>query len=98
MKYLVMTMPNGEKWRVPAEMIAKNRAKYYGGKEGSERYKDEYNIILEDDFELMDWASNNMDWDEVKAFAKKVKEADPILEEDFQECWMNGEREIIEDE
>jgi len=90
MKYLVMTMPNGEKWEVSAEIIAKSRAEYYG--------PEIYKITLEDDFELMDWASNNMNWTEVKEFAKKVKGPDPILEEDFQECWMNGEREVIERE
>jgi hypothetical protein len=29
MKYLSMTMPDGSKWGVPVEMIARNRAAHY---------------------------------------------------------------------
>ena len=98
MKYLVMTMPNGEIWQIPAEIIANSRANYYGEKEGPEMRKEEYEYTLNDNLELIDWAANNMNWSEVKEFAKKIKEADPILEDAFEECWRNGEREIIEAE
>jgi len=60
--------------------------------------EEEYENTLNDNLELIDWAANNMNWGEVKEFAKKIKEADPILEDAFEECWRNGEREIIEAE
>jgi len=38
-----------------------------------------------------------MNWCDVKEFATRVEEAIPISDDDFQECWMNGKREVIEE-
>lgn len=50
----------------------------------------EHKKTKSDDYEIHDWASNNMNWDEVKAHAIQVKAADV----DFQEGWVNGEYSI----
>lgn len=92
-KYLRVTMPDGSKWDVPARLIAENRAKHYADDPDSS-YEEEYEFTMSDDFELKDWAANNMDWDDVKEFAVKAP-IEPI-EPDFLEGWINGEKEIVE--
>jgi hypothetical protein len=47
---------------------------------------------LDDDYEIEDWAANNMNWVDVQAIAVKVS----IKEVNFQEGWVNGEKEVIE--
>lgn len=94
--FLVVTMPDGSKWQVPVLVIARNRA---------ENYKDEFDgdvekslkedtipLFQESDYDIEDWAANNMDWDEVAQFATR---REPPEDPDYQEGWVNGETEII---
>jgi hypothetical protein len=89
-KYLRITMPDGSKWDVPAEKVAHNRATHYQ----DDGYQEEFDYTMSSDFELKDWAADNMNWDEVEQFAKLA----PITQEvvDFQEGWVNGAKEIVE--
>lgn len=92
-KYLRVTMPDGSRWDVPAEFIAKHRARYYVDKDPKYSYFDkEVKYALEDDYELMDWAANNMNWKDVKEQARIVEEAREV---DYQEGWINGACEVI---
>ena len=94
---LRVTMPDGSRWDVPVEIIARNRA---------ENYKNEFHdsveeslaedtipTFLEDTFEIEDWAANNMNWSDVKHLAVKVNEPLPVI--DWEEGWCNGEAEVI---
>ena len=90
-RYLRVTMPDGSKWDVPAWVIADNRAKYY--KEQGENYQEEYDVALENDGVLMDWAAGDMDWSDVKSTARKVITGDEV---DYQEGWVNGDKEVVE--
>ena len=98
-KFLRVTMPNGDTYDIPVKIIAENRAKYYAEYfkrrhiDYDKTYQEELSFTLENDYELLDWANSNMDWDDVKDHAIKVeKEPIPI---DFEESWLNGEKEII---
>jgi len=91
-KYLRVTMPDGSRYDVPARIIAENRAEYYAENDPDTNYKDELDFALQDDCELRDWASDNMDWAFVKDRAVKVEEE---VEVDFQEGWLNGDQEIV---
>ena len=86
-KNYIIEAENGEEWSIPVRVIAENRAKYYASKglvfEEVLKDTDEYFSF---DHYLNDWACNNMNWDEVKEFAKKVKEPSA---EDLQEMWTN---------
>jgi len=101
-RYLRVTMPNGLKFDVPAELIARNRAAYYAkadtgivsGPEYDKEFAAEYEYTLNDDFELIDWAANNMNWDEVEHNARLVWPDPQVV--DYQEGWVNGEKEIVE--
>ena len=91
-KYLRVTMPDNSKWDVPARLIAHDRAKYYAEK--GESYQEEYDYVINDDSELIDWAAGNMNWSDVKDMAMKIELPEPKV--DYQEGWVNGEKEIIE--
>jgi len=91
-KYLRVTMPDGSRYDIPARVIAEDRAKYYVENDSNANYEDELTFALSDDYELKDWAANNMDWVYVKDYAKKVEE---VAEVDFHEGWINGDQEIV---
>ena len=95
-KYLAVTQADGSEWGVPVEMIALNRATHYASEfDGDvERSLNEDTLPLfeSDSFEVKDWASNNMNWDEFGGHQIKLKDADSG---NFQEAWMNGEKRIV---
>ena len=104
-KRLRCTMPDGSKWDVLAEPIARARAEYYaehgdGYTKGSPEYKKcmesetAYALSGDGEADLIDYAQNNMDWDDVKASAVKVEDPDQV---DYQEGWVNGDKEFVED-
>ena len=101
-KYLRITMPDGSRWDVPAVFIAKSRATYYAahdtnttnGPKFDKVYKEEFQNTMSDDSELSDWAANNMNWVDVSSVACKVQIEEEEI--DYQEGWLNGEKEIVQ--
>lgn len=96
-KYLQITMPDGSKWGVPVDIIARNRAEFYADRDFDgdvERSlaEDTVPIFEEDEYAIEDWAANNMNWSDVEAHAVKLTEAP---QPDFQEAWVNGDKEIV---
>lgn len=96
MKMLMVDMPDGSKWGVPVDLIARNRAAHYAHEfDGDiERSLAEDTIPLfdDDEYEVEDWAANNMNWKDVEAHARKLQDA----QTDFQEGWVNGDKAVIE--
>lgn len=99
-KYLRVTMNDGSRWDIPAEVIAKDRSEYYAKRDADNGegeynllYDEEMDYILSNDDELKDWASNNMNWSEVKEHAKKVEEPSDI---DWEDGWCNGNKKVVE--
>ncbi len=94
---LIVEMPDGTRWGVPVMAIARNRAKEYASEfDGDiERSLAEDTIPLfeSDEFEIIDWAQNNMNWDDVKAEAGRM--AHSTVEPDYQEGWVNGPKELV---
>lgn len=94
---LVTTMPDGSEWAVPVEVIARNRAREYADEFGGDIERslseDTVPMFSDDDYEITDWAQNNMNWSDVERFAVCVKEA----AKDFQEGWVNGDKEVVDD-
>lgn len=94
-KYLRVTMPDGSKWDVPVMVIAKSRAEYYSHYDKcsfQEAFKETLNFFETDEPEIIDWAANNMDWEDVEDFARRVVSGE---EPDYQEGWVNGAKEIV---
>lgn len=97
-KMLRVTMPDGSRWDVPVDVIARNRAAYYadrlhGGDIEKSLTEDTLPLFESDDYEIEDWAANNMDWSDVQAHARMVE---PAADADYQEGWVNGEKEVVE--
>ena len=93
-------MPDNSQWDIPVDIIAKNRAEYYA-KQDDVPFKesleeDTLPLFEADEYEIVDWAGNNMDWKDVKDFAFEVLVYKGLKEVDFQDGWVNGAHEIIE--
>jgi len=101
-KFLKVTMPDGSKWKIPVRIIAEHRARYYFEKKKEFKNleeslkEDTLPLFEEDEYEIEDWSSNKMDWTDVEKYAIKIKD-NQMSSEDFQEGWVNGEKEIVEE-
>lgn len=97
MKWIKVVFSNGEVYKVPATIVAKDRANYYAKNtkdDAKEVYEEELQNTLNDDFEIIDWAQNNMNWEEVAEHAVRFYDESKI---DFHKEWISNELDIIED-
>lgn len=89
-------MPDLSIWEVPVWVVAEDRAAYFahefGGYLPQSLEEDTVPLFLQDHSEILDWASNNMDWDQVKMYAKQL---DGEIEVDYQEGWINGDNKVV---
>ena len=97
MKALLVTMPDGSEWAVPLEVIAKDRAEHYADEFNGDvqRSLDEDTMPLFESspYDVADWASGNMNWEDVESVAIEHTPAPPM---DFQEGWVKGEKRVAE--
>lgn len=97
-KYLRVTMPDSSQWDVPIKLIALDRATYYLDKHPDEfetvdeALEDTIKLFESDDFEIEDWAVNNMEWNDVEDQAVRVEDPEAP---DYYDGWINGTKEII---
>lgn len=99
MKQIEITFPNGETWRIPAQVVAADRAEYYsdldfqrGHTDDKEAaYETELHYALNDEAELVDYLRNNMDWQQVQAHAVKVER---VTEFDYAEGFDSAKFEV----
>lgn len=78
---LVFMMSDGSEWAVDARTIAENRADYLADElkqfePDSREWIAECSWVQNDFDELVDWATNNMNWDELKACMVKQPSTD----------------------
>ncbi len=78
-----------EIWELPLKVIAGHRASYYKKKDGSD-WQEEFDFVMEDDVEGIDWITNNMHLEEFEDFVKKTK-----TEKDID--WINPVSSRIKD-
>lgn len=92
-KYLTMKVSDGSTWGVPVAMIARNRAAHYAKEfdDNIERSLAEDTIPLfnSSDYDIEDWAVNNMNWSDFTGHHVKLREGTGI---DFQEAWMECDK------
>lgn len=97
MKFLSMTLPDGSKWGVPVEMIARNRATHYAnefdGDVERSLAEDTLPLFEADSYEIQDWAVGNMNWSDFVGHQKKLADA---TEPDWQEAWLSAAKEVVE--
>jgi hypothetical protein len=97
-KKYTIKMPDGSVWAVPISVIAEDHARehaaeFEGGYEESLQ-EDTLPLFCADDYKIHDWASNNMDWEDVKEHAVLVEPA--MRGVDYQEGWVNGDWSITD--
>lgn len=92
-KHMTMTLENGEVWGVPVAMIARNRAAHYAkefdGNVERSLAEDTIPLFNSSDYDIHDWAVNNMNWSDFTGHQVKLKNGQGI---DFQDEWMNAEK------
>jgi hypothetical protein len=98
MKMMTVTMPDGSVWGVPVELIALNRAKAYAdefdGDVERSLAEDTLPYFEEDaEYNIIDWAANQMNWCNFDGHQVKISDAPPP---DFDEAWCSGEKGITE--
>jgi hypothetical protein len=80
MKTITINAPDGQ-YNLSVTVVAHDRASYYRGM--GESYVAAFNETCDDDYEIIDWLLNNMNWSDVSADAVKVSDKILVLEEDF---------------
>lgn len=98
-KFIIIAFSDGD-YKIPADIIAKDRAKYYaeldserGDGEYDEIYKEEYEYTMNDNYELIDWAENNMDWSDISDQAERISISDDV---DHNYEWINANKRVEE--
>lgn len=90
-KYMTVLMKDGSVWGVPVSIIARNRAEHYAhefdGDVERSLAEDTIPMFEGDDYEIHDWAINNMDWKDFDGH--QVKLSDPDVP-DFEAAWLSS--------
>ena len=100
-KYIRDKFSNNQLYDIPASVIAKNRATYYSTKDHCSNGDDtqyqlfqiELSYALSDDDVLLEWASNDMNWEDVKRAAVWVSEL--TVTPSYDREWSNAERVMV---
>jgi hypothetical protein len=96
----VVEMDDGTRWGVPVAAIAVHRAAhfacYFDGNTARSLDVDTWPLFEADESEIHDWAAGNMDWSDVQAIAREIR--DPAVAADYQRAWVSGGAEIREPE
>ena len=98
LRKIYIEQPDGSTWAVPVMAIARNRAAHYayefGGSIDKSLCEDTLPLFKDDTYEIEDWAANNMNWIDVKDIAERTLKPEPPSAADFQEAWVNGNKEV----
>lgn len=84
---------NGERWFIPAQVIADDRDKHYADEE-----EDTIGFILDGGlkpYDLYDWAANNQNWSDVQQHAKQLPSIREFDDDDREEEWPNCEKKVV---
>ena len=90
-EYMTITAPGGDVWGVPTMAIARHRAAAYAHEFGGDIEKslveDTLPLFHEDDYEVFDWACNNMNCNDLNGNFVLLYSKQSTL----QEAWISGE-------
>lgn len=79
-------MSNGERWDVPLHIIT------------DDMKKNEHGDLINDEYEVMDWATNNMNWEEVSVHAILTPPVGKTVAEiaiERQDGWVSPDRKSV---
>lgn len=72
MKHLRISFSNGAVWGIPLDTIARDRSNYYAKKDPDTTFEQEFDFVMSDDYEGLDWFQNNMNWKDVALHAYEI--------------------------
>lgn len=94
-RYLI-GMPDGSKWSVPIATIALHRAESYKEEFGDDLARslkeDTVPLFSGEEYEIKDWAANNMNWCDVEHDAEQDEA--PAVTLDLDEGWCGDDWEL----
>lgn len=98
MKVVRIEFSNHEVWDIPVLTIANHRAEHYKGEFGDDLDRslreDTLPLFQASDYEITDWATGNLNWDDVIGVAQKRPDAQYDVDKVAE--WASGERiEVI---
>ena len=64
MRYLRFNCKNGDVWGLPLSKVAEHRAEYYADSDYESTFKEEFEYVMGDSFEGLDWFRNNCNPDD----------------------------------
>lgn len=77
-KIIAITYANGAIWAIPLHSVADHRAKYYAKIDKDTTYQSEYDYVMTDRHEGIDWFQSNMNWDEIANVAYELEKPAPF--------------------
>ena len=83
-KKIIITLDDFRVVSIDAHLVAHDRAEYYSKNDTDTSYQEEYDYSIGDNFELVDWLFNNMDWFELSLTLE------PSKFKPFSECEVRG--------
>ena len=95
-KFMIVNFDNGDKYKIPTEIIFKDCLDYYikeSEDETSEEVEKQLREDFEDSFIIEDWAFNNMNWEDVEKYAIPLEYG----EKNMEELWVNCQNVEFED-
>lgn len=92
-KWIYITFSDGRVFRIKAGYVAKAYAEYYVGVDPTTTYKEEFDYAMSENFELIEWINNNMDWKDVTLLVEHVEHGYVDLAKEF----CNADKEVRED-
>lgn len=105
-KHVRITFSNGETYEIPALKIGNNRGKYFADKQFGHQditeapdpqwtniYRAERDIAIKDNEQLIDWAENNMNWEDIESDAVLIPVDNSDLDKHAE--WLKNEKTIV---
>lgn len=96
---LRLKMPDGRVYEIPIQVIAENRARSYADEfEDSlarSLEEDTLPLFAKSDYDVIDWAKNNMNWEDVVLHARVISEPRPPSPAEMQEGWVGGDMHVM---
>jgi hypothetical protein len=89
-KWLYITFPTNDVFKLDAEVVARDRAEYYVEVDEDTTIQEEVEFALSDEYALIDWLQGNMNWEDVEDEVERVEVDSP----DFDEMWLESEVEV----
>ena len=96
-KVLIVTMPDSSWWEIPAHIIIDSMARYNAeedvregdAEEFDDAYANHYAYAEEVPDEMIDWATYDMNWSDMKSHAQCIKDPAP---QDYDDAWCDADK------